>query len=262
VLVGGDATNSSSGFSGADGSVFANVDFETPNSEPVLSGTTDSIGNNVRLGSNGGAFYTYTNSTNAPVPLIISASLTYDSSSASLPVANGNTLPGGASYEATVSIISVNYLDEMLYGSSAAANGLNLPADLAYDFNLDIGASFISCEPAGTNPVGVYAYGEVDGATSGGPGSFSVSSSACGGDGGAYSVAPGQTVIILEGFHFDSNRGGEIDPLTERLTNAPTPNALNIAAPIPEPATWLAMLIGFAGIGAALRLQRARSAVA
>ncbi len=90
------------------------------------------------------------------------------------------------------------------------------------------------------------------GATTGGSGSTSVSSSACGGE-AAYEVLPGQTVIIVDGYQLISNRGGEIDPFTLSFTDAPPPNPLNTLTAIPEPSVWLLVLMGAGLVGGTLR---------
>ncbi len=124
--------SSSGSFAQADGSNSASVTFETPNSEPIFSGSTDSLGND-RLGSDGVAFYSYTNTGAVAVALTLSASIGYDSSSTSPPstgTANGQDLPGGALYNAFVAIADPSYLDGQLFGPSSAASesGLILSA--------------------------------------------------------------------------------------------------------------------------------------
>ncbi len=255
VLTGGDMLSASGSFTQADGSNSANVTFVTANSEPVFSGSTDSLGND-RLGSNGVAFYTYTNTGGVGVALTLSASIGYTSSSASPPstgTANGQDLPGGAEYNAFVEIADPSYLDGQLYGPSSAAAGLGLSASDAFNYNMIFGL-LAGADPATACGVsGIDAVGGSQGATTGGAGGTSVSSSACAG-GGAYVVAPGQTVVILDGYQLISNRGGEIDPFRLTFTDAPPPNPLSTA---PEPASWLLMLIGAGLVGGTLR-RRAR----
>jgi hypothetical protein len=64
------------------------------------------------------------------------------------------------------------------------------------------------------------------------------------------------------GFAFTTNQtlngiGFETSPNT---TITATTNFRTATAPVPEPATWAMMLLGFAGIGAALRSTRSRRA--
>jgi hypothetical protein len=255
VLTGGDGVSATGSFVVADGSSSASVTFGTPNSEPVFSGSTNSL-NDVRLGSDGVAYYTYTNTGAVAVALSLSASIGYTSSSASPPstgTANGQDLPGGAEYNAFVEIADPSYLAAQLSGPTSAAFGMGLSAGDAFNYDMIFGI-LAQADPATACGVsGIDAIGDSQGATTGGPGGTSVSSSACGG-GGAYEVQPGHTVIILDGYQLISNRGGEIDPFTLTLTEAPPPNALSSA---PEPASWLLMLTGVALVGGALR-QRAR----
>jgi PEP-CTERM motif len=58
-------------------------------------------------------------------------------------------------------------------------------------------------------------------------------------------------------FHFgpDGYNGG-IDNLTFTISD------INVSGPVPEPATWLSMIVGFGLVGAAARRRAARSAVA
>lgn len=247
VLTGGDMLSASGGFTQADGSNSANVTFVTANSEPVLSGSSDSLGND-RLGSNGVAFYTYTNSSGVAVSLSLSASIAFSSSSNS----NGAPdLPGGAEYDAFVAIADPSYLDSQLSGPTSAAveSGLTLNAADAFDYDMIFG--LLNGTACGVG--GVDAYGSTGAvATTGGSGGGSVSSSACSG-GGGYVVEPGQTVIILDGYQEISNRGGEIDPFSLTFTDAPLPNPLSTTSGIPEPASWLMLLAGAGLIGGALR---------
>jgi hypothetical protein len=246
VLTGGEGFGSSTSFTNSDGSSSAAFTFNTPNSEPVFTGSTSSLGD-VRLGSDGVAFYTYTNTGGVAVALTLGASVGWTSSStspASTSTANGQDLPGGAEYNAFVAIVDPSYLNAQLSGPTSAAYGTGLTGDNAFDYDLIFG--LLPGTACGVG--GVDAYGSALGATTGGGGSDSVSSSACGG-GGAYDVAPGQTVIILDGYQLISNRGGEIDPFTMQFTDAPTPNSLTT----PEPATWALMLSGVGLVGGALR---------
>lgn len=247
LYAGGASLSASGSFTTPEGSDTSTVSFVTPNSEPVFSGSTDSIGD-VRLGANGVSFYTYTNTSLLAVPLILSASVTFDSSSAS---PDGAALPDGAEWDASVAIVSSAYLDAELFGPASNAYGSGLPPDLAFEVDL------INPGVPGCGVSGVYAAGATGATTSGGGGGGGVTSSACSG-GGAYDVAPGQTVIIMDGFHLDANRGGEIDPLTLTYTSAPTPNVLSPLAPIPEPRAWMLLLAGVGFVGGALR-RRARS---
>lgn len=254
VLTGGDMLSASGSFTRADASNSANVTFVTANSEPVFSGSTDSLGND-RVGSNGVAFYTYTNTGGVAVSLTLSASVSFDSSSN----ANGQPdLPGGAEYDAFVEIADPSYLDSQMAGPTSAAFGLGLNAADAFDYDLIFGILAQADPTAGAcGAGGIDAFGSTGVvATTGGSGGASVSSSACTG-GGSYAVQPGQTVIILDGYQMISNRGGEIDPLTLQLTDAPTPNPLSTTSGIPEPASWLMMLAGVGLLGGALR-RRAR----
>jgi hypothetical protein len=260
VLSGGDMLSATGSFVVVDGSNSANASFMTPNSQPVFTGSTNSIGD-VRLGSDGVAFYEYTNTSAIGVALTLSASIGYTSSSASPPstgTANGQDLPGGAEYNAFVEIADPSYLDGQLFGPSSAASesGLSLSASDAFNYNMIFGL-LAGADPATACGVsGIDAIGGSQGATTGGAGGTSVSSSACGG-GGAYVVAPGQTVVILDGYQLISNRGGEIDPFTLTLTAAPTPNPLSTTFAIPEPSAWLFMLAGAGLVGGTLR-RRAR----
>lgn len=251
VLTGGDMLSASGSFTQADGSNSANVTFVTANSEPVFSGSTDSLGND-RLGSNGVAFYTYTNTGGVAVSLTLSASIAFDSSSVSPPgvgTTNGQDLPDGALYDAFIAIADPSYLNAQLSGPTSAAFGLGLSAGDSFDYDMIFG--ILNQTTCGVG--GVDAFGSTESATTGGSGSASVSSSACAG-GGAYVVAPGQTVVILDGYQLISNRGGEIDPFRLTFTDAPPPNPLSTA---PEPASWLLMLIGAGLVGGTLR-RRAR----
>jgi PEP-CTERM motif len=57
--------------------------------------------------------------------------------------------------------------------------------------------------------------------------------------------------------HFGSDAfNAAIDNLTFTISN------VNVSSPVPEPATWLSMILGFGLVGAAARRRAARSAVA
>jgi hypothetical protein len=244
--------SSTGSFTVAEGSASSSITFLTANSEPVMSGDVSSTAapsfDGARTGSNGVAYYTYTNTGGVPVDIQLSASITFDSSSVSPSGADGASLPGGAEYEVSVAIFDPSYLADQLSGPDSAAYGAGFtPAD-AFAYDLELGVTNATCGDAG-----VYALGSVTAATTGGSGGTSVSSSACSG-GGGYVVAAGQSVIILDWYHLDANRGGEVDPFTLTFTDAPPPNALSTA---PEPATWLLMLTGIGLVGGALR-RRAR----
>ena len=247
ILTGGDMLSSSGSFNTGPDSSTSSITFLTPNSEPVMSGdVSTTAGDNVRTGSNGVAYYTYTNTSGVGVDLTLSASIAFDSSSATT---GDPSLAGGAEYEASVAIVDPSYLAGQLSGpdSLASMDGLTtVPGVTAADifaYNLELGVTAAAC---GTT--GVDAYGIVTAATTGGAGNASVSSSACSG-GGGYTVGAGDTVIIIDWYHLDANRGGEVDPLVMTYTDAPTPNALAV----PEPATWALMLAGTAMLGGALR---------
>lgn len=252
ILSGGDMVSSTGSFTVADGSASSSITFLTANSEPVMSGTVSTTSapsfSGARTGSNGVAYYTYTNSGGVPVDVQLSASISFDSSSTSPSGAGGASLPGGAEYEVSVAIVDPSYLSDQLSGPDSAAFGAGFtPAD-AFAYDMELGVTAATCGQAGVD-----ALGSVTAATTGGSGGTSVSSSACAG-GGGYVVAPGQSVIILDWYHLDANRGGEVDPFTLSFTDAPPPDALSTA---PEPASWLLMLTGVGLVGGALR-RRAR----
>ncbi|HEY7852924.1 MAG TPA: PEPxxWA-CTERM sorting domain-containing protein, partial [Caulobacteraceae bacterium] len=242
VLGGGDMLSSTGAFTVAAGSSDSNITFQTPNSQPVMSGDVNAL-SNVRIGSNGVAYYTYTNTGGVGVALTLAASIAFSSSSVSPSGVDGGSLPGGAKYSASVAIVDPSYLANQLSGPNSFAYGAGYTAADTFALDMEYGVTGATCGTAGVD-----AFGTTIAATSGGAGGTSVSTSACGG-GGAYVVAPGQSVIILDWYHLDANRGGEVDPLVMQYTQAPIPDALAV----PEPSAWALMLAGTAMLGGALR---------
>ncbi|HEY5289112.1 MAG TPA: hypothetical protein VIJ59_03655, partial [Caulobacteraceae bacterium] len=204
VLTGGDMLSSTGSFTVAAGSSDSSITFLTANSLPVMSGDVSAPGD-VRTGSNGVSYYTYTNTGGVGVNLVLSASIAFNSSSASPSGTGGASLPGGAEYEASVAIVDPSYLADQLSGPDSAAFGLGYTAADAFAYDLELGVTAAACGTAGVD-----ALGTATATTTGGSGGTSVSSSACSG-GGGFVVAPGQSVIILDWYHLDANRGGEVD---------------------------------------------------
>ena len=82
ILSGGDMVSSTGSFTAADGSASSSITFLTANSEPVMSGTVSTTSapsfSGARTGSNGVAYYTYTNSGGVPVDVQLSASISFE----------------------------------------------------------------------------------------------------------------------------------------------------------------------------------------
>lgn len=101
-------------------------------------------------------------------------------------------------------------------------------------------------------------------------GHLGATTNACNADGtlgtGPITLLAGQTVLVVAGIQLPTNRGGMIDA-THTFTTAFTPDlgidvdhlesgASILASAAPEPATWGLMLMGFFGLGSALRRRR------
>ena len=131
----------------------------------------------------------------------------------------------------------------------------------------------VGCNPAGSGPAGdpefgtasIEAYGNV-GSYTGSPGegfqllgAYNVGTTWTPfiiGSGGTFVVPTGATTLYLglpDGFSFQGPPGAYNDN-----TGGFTVSGVGV----PEPATWAMMLVGFAGLGAAMRSQRKQAAAA
>jgi hypothetical protein len=212
---------------------------------PVLKGISSS-GASERMGLNEFGYQTYTNQGTTSTPFSITGNLDIDSFFGA--DANG-ALAGGAIVTSYVSV-----WDPSIVSGITDANSL-----------------FNTLFFAGCGTSGVMASGQGGGTlVNGGDPSptFSTTTSACSG-GGALTLAPGQTVLVVAGLQLLSNRGGSIDAL-DTFTTEFTPDAgVHVAdlasgasvLGVPEPATWAMMLTGFFGLGSVLRRRRAALAV-
>jgi hypothetical protein len=207
---------------------------------PVIKAATFSDpSSQVRMNSNdmGWQSYTYTG---AAAPLSFTGALTIDSSTS-----NGvdGTLPNGAIFTEYVAI-----WDPSLLADAATTSTIDLFTSLYGNL----------CGTPGVLAAG-YASGTLP---SGGGASFNVTTTGCGG--GPFVISPGQQVYVVAGEQLPVNRGGAIDAShTFRVELDPTLSAAaqqnfdqNLHAALPEPSAWALLVLGFGGLGAALRRRR------
>jgi hypothetical protein len=78
---------------------------------------------------------------------------------------------------------------------------------------------------------------------------------------GAYTYVGFEDLPATDPFH-DFNYHDETFIFTDVSTNAPTTSPLIPTGGVPEPSAWALMLLGFGGLGASLRHNRARGLAA
>jgi hypothetical protein len=228
-ITGGVSLPSNSNLSfGPNDQTSGQVTFNASGVPTVTGSTMTTADGDFRLNANQFAYFSFTNSGPNAVALPFAATFAYADSSASpasTPSADGGALPGGAIYNAFFAVADPALLDP-------SATPIDLINTLFFNS---------SCGTAG-----IFAGGAITGDTTGGPFSQGIGLSSC--SAGPFTVAPGQTVLVLDGFAIPSNRGGFIDDASLTLSAAP------------EPAVWAILLLGLLGIGAILRNGRSRHA--
>jgi hypothetical protein len=117
--------------------------------------------------------------------------------------------------------------------------------------------------PCGT--AGVLATGMINQNLGGGGTTLNATTSACSG-GGALTLTPGETILVVAGMQLPVNRGGFVDASHTFTTADLGINAADLHSGesilgVPEPTTWALMLTGFLGLGTALRRRRAAPAI-
>jgi hypothetical protein len=217
---------------------------------PVVNGATLAVGNE-RMNVNAFGYQTYTYTGAADTLFALTGSLhIVDSSTSGVPDDNSdpaNPINGGIFPNGAIGVAYVGVWDTSILGAFTDAQSI-------FD-NL-----FLA--PCGTG--GVLATGLINQNLSGGETTLSATTSSCSG-GGALTLTPGETVLVVAGMQLPVNRGGFIDA-THTFTTAFAPDlGINTAdlhsgesiLGVPEPTTWALMLTGFLGLGTALRRRRA-----
>ena len=154
-------------------------------------------------------------------------------------------LIGSYGYTATVSVTDP-LLSDTFYGAGSNA-------DRWLSTNFALGTIVFSAFTGGVKGVGGFFFGsDMAGAFQSG----NVNVTAADGSGSVGQLLTGATTTTFLGFvttgTFTSIKVGAVQPVGDFMW--PTVNDLRLAAgPVPEPATWALMIVGFGLIGAALR---------
>jgi len=210
----------------------------------------DAAVSNYRVNVNSFAFNTFTNTGSTATPLSYAGDLHIVNSSGN-PMGSNPEFAGGSGYFSWIAIWDPSAMPDILG-----------PSDV---FDLALG-NYDCSTP------GVLGFGYAQGALSGGEQSIHLSTDSC--NGSPIIVAPGQQVLAVEFLQTPSNRGGFVDAShTFRMSYDPAlpqsvrQNLLRVMDPVadpgtravPEPASWVLMILGFGTAGVALR-RRQRSA--
>jgi hypothetical protein len=241
---GGPQLSSNTTLSLSDGSTgFGSVTFGALDL-PILHASSNS-GPNTRINSNNAGYQEFTYDGATASAFSIQATLQVDGSSIS--DATGQ-LPLGSHYDALIEIFD-----------TSAFSSIAIPDDILTDAGI-----------SGCGASGLLAFGEVTGPGSG-PLTVTVSTQSC--SGSPLMITPGEQFIVAAELQTASNRGGFID-VSHTFTTALDPtlgadvvqnletHLVSAESGVPEPAIWSFMLIGFGGLGAALRAARRRALLA
>jgi len=258
-ITGGVSSGANTTLSLADGS-FANstVGFGAFDL-PVLRGETSAVGNE-RMNVNAFGYQTYTYTGAADAPFSISGNLhIVDSSASDLtnegaadPLNPGLTQYGGWYPGGSIGTAYVGVWDTSILSAFTSTQAI-------FD-NLFLA----QCDAANPHILGA---GTVSHSLTGGDASIGVSTSAC--TATSLILTPGETVLVVAGLQLPVNRGGFVDA-THTFTTAFGPDVTDAVKTellsgrdvlgVPEPASWALMIVGFLGVGSALRRRPARLA--
>ncbi len=249
-ITGGMSTGLASSASGAAGFTgAADVSFGAGYLPTVKAGS--SAGAQTRTGSTATAFRSFIYEGDVAIDLALNGLLHYDTS--------GDALVGDGFGEGALNVA---------FGVMRLADfsGFNA-SSTAVDIISNINTSFPDCEAGAIAAGGYQSLGDTAGVHTATIGL----SQACAG--GGITLNPGDAFVVVATLQAISNRGGFIDAMhtfsvqldpdhtfytgTDRLVD-PAFLTASINGAVPEPSTWGLMLLGFGGVGAALRSRRMR----
>jgi len=244
------ATNEAN--SGASGSAYSTF---SANTVPTL-GVASFAGDNTRTGASALAYQTYTYSGDAAINLALTGMLHYvGSGNERVTGVQGVEAAGSGFFGANLTILPLS----MLQGIGTGADDLII--DMSGLTDCSVGATATTF--AGSQGLGAGEHNIPLSLTT-----------AC--DGGAITIQPGQSFVIMATVQAISNKGGYMDAShtftsffdPEKTVFAGTGEAVGerflsaAIAAVPEPGTWALMLAGFGLVGAAMRRSRGRAVAA
>lgn len=232
---------------------------------PVIQAFTNAPGN-VRMNINVFGFQSYVYSGSGATPFSIAGNLhIVDSSVTTHPDVTGDYGAGTNDYAGGAFAGGSIYTQYVGVWSPSILAGLTTAEQL---FNA---LFYADCSTAG-----VLGFGTNGGNLTGGERNISVSTSTeCGA--GSLTLTPGQEVLVVAGIQLPVNRGGFVDAsstfstmldqgvlTSDQIANimANTTSAIGNGTPVriipgvPEPATWLSMILGFGLVGGLVRSRR------
>lgn len=232
---------------------------------PVIQAFTSAPGN-VRMNINVFGFQSYTYTGTGATPFSIAGNLhIVDSSVTTHPDVTGDYGGGVRDYSGGQFAGGATYTQYVGIWSPSILAGLTSAQDL---FNA---LFYADCSTAG-----VLGFGTNGGNLTGGERNIGVSTDTeCGA--GSLTLTPGQEILVVAGIQLPVNRGGFADASStfstmldssvltpDQIANlmANTTSAIGNGTPVrivpgvPEPATWLSMILGFGLVGGLIRARR------
>lgn len=215
-------------------------------------GVASVAGAETRTGASATAFRSFTYTGDMAIDLAFNGQLHY--------VTSGDAVSGDGFGEGTLNAVFaiMRLADFAIFNASSTAQ----------DIVNSVPTSFPDC---GGGAIAAGGYSSL-GATAGSHVTTIGLSQACGG--GAITVNPGDTFVVVATLQAISNRGGSIDAMhtfsveydTAHTYLAGTTELVDpevfsrISGAVPEPGTWALMIMGFAGVGAAMRRRKTHTA--